>query len=148
MSVLATGPDGMMHGALQVARQVRAHSHATDEGGRMATSPASGAIGAMAFHFAIDPQGDLWVKRQLRSTGEFLPWRPVGVTGLAAQDVMVSPATRGSPARGRHLHGQLRLGTFDGARVAGWTTVAEGAAGPRTSSSTPGERRRDRLPRD
>ena len=129
MSVLTTGPDGLMHGALQVPARFGLQP-ATDEGGLMATSPASGTIGSTSFHFAVDPKGALWVKRQLRSTGEFLPWRPVGVTGLAAKTVMVTsvgagPLTLGVVTAG----GQVQLGSFDGTRATGWTTVASGAAG-------------------
>ncbi|WP_162259409.1 tachylectin-related carbohydrate-binding protein [Phycicoccus sp. Soil803] len=132
MSVLTTGPDGQMHGALQVPYRFGL-TPPTDEGGRMATSPASASIGSVAFHFAIDPQGALWVKRQLHSTGDFLPWHPVGVTGLAAKRVMVKQIRIGDTG-GLGLgvitpSGQLRLGTYDGTRVTSWTTVAEGAAG-------------------
>lgn len=129
MSVLTTGPEGMMHGGLQKP-DVFGLNPATDEGGRMATSPSSGTIGTVAFHFAVDPQGNLWVKRQLRSTGEFLPWRQVGVTGLAAVDVMVTDDNAGGLALGVVTpSGQLRLGSFDGTGTSGWTTVAEGASG-------------------
>lgn len=133
MSVLATGSDGMMHGALQVP-EAFGLKPATDEGGRMATSPASGTIGSVAHHFAVDPQGSLWVKRQLLSTGEFLPWRQLGVTGLAARTVMVT-SVGGGPSTGPLTlgvvtrTGQVRLGSFDGTTASGWTTVAEGAAG-------------------
>lgn len=129
MSVLATGPDGQMHAALQVPDRFGLQP-ATEEGGRMATSPASGAIGTKAFHFAIDPKGALWMKPQLLSTGEFLPWRPVGVTGLAARTVMVTSAGAGPLTLGVVTSGgQVKLGTFDGTTVAGWTTVATGATG-------------------
>lgn len=139
MSVLATGPDGMMHGALQLAGKFGL-TPPTDEGGRMATSPASGVIGAMTYHFAVDAQGNLWVKRQLRSTGEFLPWLQVGVTGLAAQDVMVQADNTGGLQLGVVTStGQLRLGTFNGTGTTGWTTVAEGAAGPPDLIVYPGD---------
>ena len=129
MSLLATGPDGTMHGALQVPERFGLNPP-TDEGGRMATSPASAMLGSVAFHFAVDPQGALWVKRQLLSTGEFLPWRLVGVAGVAPVDVMVRTNDAGGLVLGvLTTDGRLRLGTFDGSQVTGWTTVAEDAAG-------------------
>jgi hypothetical protein len=130
MSVLATGPGGTMHGALQVPQRFGLNPP-TDEGGRMATSPASAMLGSVAFHFAVDPQGALWVKRQLLTSGEFLPWRPVGVTGRAAKTVMVEKINDASGLAVGVItpSGQLRLGTYDGTRFTSWTTVAEGAAG-------------------
>lgn len=125
-SVLATGPGGTMHAALQ-RPSTFSLLPSTDEGGRMVTSPSSGSIGTTAYHFAVDAQGRLWVKRQLLDTGEFLPWLYTGIDGLAPVQVMVARAGGAQLVVGVVTGGgDLRLGRFEGSTLHGWTTEATG----------------------
>ncbi|WP_406830094.1 tachylectin-related carbohydrate-binding protein [Pedococcus sp. KACC 23699] len=129
LSVLTTTSSSTMYGALQ-RPGVFGLAPATDEGGRMATSPTSAVLGKNAFHFAVDPEGRLWVKKQLLTSGEFLPWRPAGLSGL--RPVSVSAWERGDGTVRLAVvasDGRLRLGTYDGTSITGLTTLATGVEG-------------------
>lgn len=128
-----------MHGAIQRPGTFSLLA-STDEGGRMVTSPSSGAIGTTAYHFAVDGRGRLWMKPQLLGTGEFLPWRDTGIGGLAPVDVMVAGAGGGRLLVGTVTSGgDLRLGRFEGSALHGWTTEATAVAATPSLAVYPGQ---------
>lgn len=129
LSVLTTTTSSTMYGAVQKPG-VFGLEPATDEGGRMATSPTSASMGTSAYHFAVDPEGRLWSKRQLLTTGDFLPWRQTGVSGLRAVSVSAWEVG-GTTIRLAVVtaDGSLRLGSFDGTSTSGWRTLVTGVTG-------------------
>jgi hypothetical protein len=125
MSVLAPTRSGTMYGAVQVPGRFGLKP-ATDEGGRMSTSPVSATIGTTTYHFAIDSNGKLWVKPQLRTTGQFLPWQQTGVSGLLPLSVWAQPREGAIALAVVTTDGELRLGSFEGNWAIGWLTLSRG----------------------
>ena len=129
LSVLITTASSTMYGALQ-RPGVFGLEPATDEGGRMATAPTSASLKGNAYHFAVDPEGRLWAKKQLLASGQFLPWRQVGVSGLRPVSVWAQSMDDSAIRLGVvTADGRLRLGSFGGISANGWMTLATGVEG-------------------
>jgi hypothetical protein len=112
-------------------------------GGAMKSEPAVARLSDDTLAvFGHDADGALWHRRQDGTTGDLLPWTPLGGSGLTGTPVVV-PGTDGTAAvLALNAAGTVQIATYQsGALTSGWTGLGDaGFTGTPATVVLPGRR--------